>query len=249
MAEGGVSWILAPILPDKLILSLTGSSVLPPMALTRLMLHTQHLRDTRQMLAPAVFQAGKLRDVAGFPLRKFYTLLLSAVVLALVVGVISALTLFYRYGALSHAPISDGLMMSAVVFRRRRTGRFPRACPERSTHRRSGLRGSGGAGITWLLSTLRMRFLGWPLHPLGYALTGTLQVGYANKMLLSIVLGWMFKVLALRFGGANGFRLLRGAALGLIPRRTVDGRASQTARCAAWPERLRDLLGGKSCGD
>jgi hypothetical protein len=63
---------------------------------------------------------------------------------------------------------------------------------------------------------MRTRFLWWPLNPLGYALTGTLQVGYANKMLLSIFLGWFFKVLTLRFGGTKGFRLLRGAALGLI---------------------------------
>jgi hypothetical protein len=73
-----------------------------------------------------------------------------------------------------------------------------------------------GGAITWVLSILRVRFLWWPLHPLGYALTGTFQVGYANKMLFSIFLGWAFKSLALRFGGAKGFRLLRGAALGLI---------------------------------
>ena len=70
MAEGGVSWILAPILPDKLILSLTGAAALSPVAVTRLMLQVQHLRDTRQMLAPAVFQAGRLRDAAGFPTRR-----------------------------------------------------------------------------------------------------------------------------------------------------------------------------------
>jgi hypothetical protein len=55
-----------------------------------------------------------------------------------------------------------------------------------------------------------------PFHPLGYALTGTLQLGYANKMLFSIFLGWAFKALALRFGGSQGFRFLRGVALGLI---------------------------------
>jgi hypothetical protein len=217
MAEGGVSWILAPILPDKLLLSLTGSSALAPVALTRLMLHTQHLRDTRQMLAPAVFQAGKLRDVAGFPLRTFYALLLSAVVLALTVGVVSALTLFYRYGALAHTPISDGLMMTAVVIPTTATGQVaPRLSGAIKPTPGAGFALLAGAGITWLLSALRVSFPSWPLHPLGYALTGTLQLGYANKMLLSIFLGWMFKVLTLRFGGARGFRLLRGVALGLV---------------------------------
>jgi hypothetical protein len=127
------------------------------------------------------------------------------------------LTLFYRYGALAHTHISDGLMMTAVVIPNTSVGQLSsRLSGAIRPSSGAGLAVFAGAGITWLLSTLRMRFLGWPLHPLGYALTGTLQLGYANKMLLSIFLGWMFKVLALRFGGASGFRLLRGVALGLI---------------------------------
>lgn len=217
MAEGGVSWILAPILPDKLIFSLLGTGVVSPLLLTRLPLHVQHLRDTRQMLAPAIMETGKLRDAAGISLRRFYGLLLASVVLALIVGVGSALTNFYHYGALSLTPNSDGLMMSASVVPL--TG--VNQASERLLHPVRPSAGSAGAlalgaAITWLLSTLRTRFLWWPLHPLGYALTGTLQVGYANKMLFSIFMGWAFKTLTLRFGGVQGFRLLRGVALGLV---------------------------------
>jgi len=217
MAEGGVTWILAPILPDKLILSLTGTGALSPVALTRLTLHVQHLRDTRQMLAPALFQTGKIRDATGFPTGKFYLLLLIAVMLALVVGTPVALTQFYRHGALSLSPNSDGLMMTANVVPTTAVGQLTSRLltPIRPT--------SGsyfgllvGVGVTLALSFARIRFPGWPLHPLGYALTGTLQVGYANKMLFSIFLGWFFKTLILRFGGSRGFRLMRGVALGLI---------------------------------
>jgi len=73
-----------------------------------------------------------------------------------------------------------------------------------------------GASVTLLLSALRLRFLGFPLHPLGYALTGTIQLGYANKMLFSVFIGWLFKALTQRFGGVHGFRYLRGAAFGMI---------------------------------
>lgn len=217
MAEGGVPWILAPVLPDKLLFSLTGSAVVSPVALTRLMLHVQHLRDTRQMLAPAVFEAGKLRDVAGVSRRGFYGLLMAAVLLALALGTMSALTLFYRYGALSLAPNSDGLQMSTSVIP-------TTAVAAASARMLTPIKPSSGAvtailaggGLAWGFGLLRTRFLGWPLHPLGYALTGTLQVGYANKMLFSVFLGWAFKTLTLRFGGAHGFRLLRGVALGLV---------------------------------
>lgn len=217
MSEGGVSWILAPILPDKLILSLAGTHSLSPLSITRLMLHTQHLRDTRQMLAPAIFQAGKLRDESGIPIRAFYLLLLSGVLLALIIGAASALPIFYHYGALSLSPDNDGLQMSANVIPMTAVGQASArlTAPQQSS---SGgwMAMLAGAGVTLLLSILRLRCYWWPLHPLGYALTGTLQTGYAAKMLASIFLGWGLKILTLRFGGTRGFRLLRGVALGLI---------------------------------
>lgn len=217
MAEGGIPWILAPILPDKLLISLTGSGVLSPVATTRLMLHVQHLRDTRQLLAPSIFEAGKLRDAAGFPTRGFYPLLLAAVVLALAVGGGIALPTFYRYGALAMAPNSDGLQMSAQVIP---TTAIAHATARLAASTRPQPAAATavvlGGCVTWLLAMLRVRFLWWPLHPLGYALTGTLQLGYANKMLLSVFLGWALKSLTLRFGGAPGFRWLRGVAVGLI---------------------------------
>ncbi|HLK56248.1 MAG TPA: DUF6784 domain-containing protein, partial [Chthonomonadaceae bacterium] len=180
-------------------------------------LHVQHLRDTRQMFAPAVFEAGKLRDAASVSPLAFYGLLLGAVCLALVVGCATALPLFYHHGASSLTFNSDGMMMSANV--------VPTSAIGQATTRLTGVLRptpqSGfallvGALLTWALFVLRMRFLGWPLHPLGYALTGTLQLGYANKMLFSIVLGWFLKALTLRLGGHRGYQLLRGVALGLI---------------------------------
>jgi len=217
MAESGLSWLLAPILPDKLILSLAGTSSVSQQVLTRLVLHVQHLRDTRQMLAPAVFQGGRLRDEARMGMRSFYGLLLLAVLTTLAVGVLVALPTFYRYGALSLAPNSDGLMMTANVIPTTGVNQLSsRLISPLRPSPAAALAVCGGAVVTMALSALRARLLWWPLNPLGYALTGTLQVGYANKMVLSIVLGWLFKTLALRFGGAKGFRLLRGAALGLI---------------------------------
>jgi hypothetical protein len=217
MAESGIPWLLAPILPDKLILSMTGAASVSQLVLTRLTLHVQHLRDTRQMIAPAMFQAGRLRSEAGMGLRKFYALLFVAVTVSIIYGVAFALPQFYRSGALSLAPNSDGLMMTTTV--------IPTTAVNQLSSRLSfptkpslpaALAVGTGAMVTLALSALRVRCLWWPLNPLGYALTGSLQVGYANKMLLSIILGWLLKTITLRFGGAAGFRLLRGAALGLI---------------------------------
>jgi hypothetical protein len=217
MAESGISWLLAPILPDKLIFSLTGSAAVSQQMLTRLTLHVQHLRDTRQLLAPAVFQAGRLREEANVRMRPFYALLLAAVAVAIVVGTAAALPTFYQRGALSMTANSDGMMMTAGVIPVTGVNQLSsRLLSPVRPSTASAVALCVGAGFTVALSALRARCLWWPLNPLGYALTGTLQAGYANKMLLSVVLGWTFKSLTMRFGGANGFRLLRSVALGLI---------------------------------
>jgi hypothetical protein len=217
MAESGISWLLAPILPDKLILSLSGSAALSQGAITRLVLHVQHLRDTRQMLAPAVVQAGRLRAETRIRATPFYALLVAAVLIAVAVGVAAALPEFYQRGALSLTQNSDGMLMTANVIPV--TGVTQLSSRLLSPQRPSlpaALAVCAGGGVTVALAALRARFLAFPLNPLGYALTGTLQIGYANKMLFSVMLGWLCKAVALRFGGAGGFRLLRGAALGLI---------------------------------
>ena len=217
MAESGISWLLAPILPDKLILSLAGTAAVSQQVLTRLVVHVQHLRDTRQMLTPAVFHAGRLREEARIAPHVFYGLLLAAIFLTLGIGIPAALGVFYHHGASSLTSNSDGLMMSASVIPTTGVSQLSaRLISPLKPSVPAGIAVCAGAGLTVVLSGLRTRFLWWPLNPLGYALTGTLQVGYANKMLLSITLGWLFKTLTLRFGGARGFRLLRGVALGLI---------------------------------
>ena len=217
MAESGVAWLLAPILPDKLILSLTGSNALTQLALTRLTLHVQHLRDTRQMLAPAIFHAGKMRNTAGTGRNGFYILALLSVILALVSGVCFALPIFHQYGALALAPNSDGVMMTAKVIPTTAVNQLSqRLISPVQPSPQAFLGILTGAAVTILLNLLRVRFLWLPLNPIGYALTGTLQTGYAAKMVFSVFLGWFLKTLTLRFGGSTGFRLLRGAALGLI---------------------------------
>jgi len=186
-------------------------------ASNRLTLQIQHLRDTRQMVAPAMFQAGRLRNDSGMGQKGFYVLMLVAATLAVVAGVACALPQLYRSGALSLAPNSDGLMMTAVVIPTTGVNQLSsRLSFPMVPSMPSALAVGAGALLTLALTTLRARCLWWPLNPLGYALTGSLQVGYANKMLLSIILGWLLKTATLRFGGAAGFRLLRGAALGLI---------------------------------
>jgi len=70
-----------------------------------------------------------------------------------------------------------------------------------------------GAGLTTFLSALRLRFVNWPLHPVGYLMV---YGDPMRNMWFSIMIAWLVKVLILKFGGAKMFRSARPFFVGLI---------------------------------
>ena len=66
---------------------------------------------------------------------------------------------------------------------------------------------------TAALSVLRLRFVAWPLHPVGYLLA----FSWPMKMIwFSLFVGWVAKVLLVRFGGVSLYRAARPVFIGLI---------------------------------
>lgn len=72
-----------------------------------------------------------------------------------------------------------------------------------------------GAGfiITAVLAFLRLTYTWWPLHPIGFLMLGTFP---AAHLWFSIMIGWLCKVLILRFGGARMYLNAKPFFLGLI---------------------------------
>ena len=70
-----------------------------------------------------------------------------------------------------------------------------------------------GIGMTLLLSALRARFAGFPLHPAGYALNMT----FANDLFwCDMFVAWLVKTLVLRYAGLALYRKALPLFLGLI---------------------------------
>lgn len=70
-----------------------------------------------------------------------------------------------------------------------------------------------GVGMTMLLSAMRARFVGFPLHPAGYALNTT----FANDFFwCDMFVAWLIKAFILRYGGMNLYRQALPFFLGLI---------------------------------
>jgi hypothetical protein len=71
----------------------------------------------------------------------------------------------------------------------------------------------GAFGLVTVLSILRLTFSWWPLHPVGFLIA----YGYPIKNIwFSIFLGWLAKLIVVRFGGTRFFRASRSVFIGLI---------------------------------
>src|SRR5262249_29114067 len=70
-----------------------------------------------------------------------------------------------------------------------------------------------GAAVTAMLGWLRMRFLWFPLHPVGYLAANSwgMHINWA-----SFTLGWLIKVFVTRYGGLPLYRRLLPFFLGMI---------------------------------
>ncbi|MCD6507603.1 hypothetical protein J7M22_13395 [Candidatus Poribacteria bacterium] len=70
-----------------------------------------------------------------------------------------------------------------------------------------------GAAFTLFLTAMRMRFLWWPFHPVGYALSMNFGVDY---IWFTLVIGSVLKWCILRYGGLGALRRASPFFLGLI---------------------------------
>jgi hypothetical protein len=70
-----------------------------------------------------------------------------------------------------------------------------------------------GASVTAFLQAAAWRFSGWPLLPVGYVVAGSV---YITQAWFSIMIGWLAKVLIVRFGGAQLYQSARNVFIGLI---------------------------------
>jgi hypothetical protein len=79
-----------------------------------------------------------------------------------------------------------------------------------------------GVGMFASLALLwvRLRFLGFPLHPIGYAVSSSWSI---HLLWLPLLIAWLLKSWTLRWGGMRGYRLLQPFFLGIILGDCVQG--------------------------
>jgi hypothetical protein len=73
-----------------------------------------------------------------------------------------------------------------------------------------------------ILLFFRLRYFGFPLHPIGYAISSSWSI---NLVWLPMVIAWVLKGLTMRYGGLRSYRQFLPFFLGLILGDCVMGSA------------------------
>ncbi len=158
--------------------------------------------------------AFKIADAAGMDARRLVRLLVGGFMAALVLGVFVVLTTTYRVGFLAMNGATDSNVVAEVI-QAYGHGIY------------GGIQGlwdldpspigvfhvALGATVCLLMAGLRLRFLWWPLHPIGYVLSNSLPIAYG---LFPFLIAWVIKVVVTRYGGLRLYRTTVPLAIGLI---------------------------------
>ncbi len=164
-------------------------------------------RDPRNVM-PAFMDGMKLAAGVRLRLRDLAAPFALAVCLAMAAGYVIQLRTIYHYG---------GVRLNSWFFLANPTLYFQRSVAVLSAREPLDVRAPAwaavGAAVTVGLYALRARFVWWPVHPIGYAI-GAAWPGIVYWS--SFFMGWLAKLLLVRYGGMRMFRRARPFFLGLI---------------------------------
>jgi hypothetical protein len=197
--------------PDQIIVNWFGTRASPlgPRNVTVLGLTWWFNRAYRSHPMPHQLEGYKMAQMTGMRATRLSV----ALMVAAVVGALSA------FWALFHCFYKYGLEAEVSWAARGAFG------PEPFVHIQNWLQNPEGTdwhaivamaaalGFTILLMALRMRFVWWPFHPVGYAISSSWAM---NCLWVCLLIAWAVKLLALRYGGHKLFRSVIPFALGLI---------------------------------
>jgi len=208
LAESGFARLRAPHATAPLLLNFTGTAALGPAGLAGLGLTFIWAGDIQLFLMGTIAHALKVIRDAGVRARPVFVAMCLALVASVAATFAAYLFLGYRHGLLGGfgwyfiaSPAYHWGWVDSMAANPQ---------PPQVVRLAYALLGAAGAA---LLSWLRLRFVGWPVHPIGLAvgMTNTVWIDWS-----SVFLAWALKAVLLRFGGRKGYTAALPFFLGLV---------------------------------
>jgi len=180
-------------------------------------------QDFRGVCMPQELDGLKIADSAGMRPGRLAKVMVIAIAFGVTVSFFAALFVWMKYGALARGDSWRGLRGKGS-FDILATWLKNPVAPDGG-----GMFGVAlGAGFTGLLAYLRTRYVWWPFHPVGYAMSNTFT---SSNMWTPFFLAWLAKVVLTRAGGMRLYRRALPFFLGLIAGDFLGGGTTTLAGC------------------
>jgi len=196
-------WYAGATGPDTIMVNIFGTKRLGPANLTTMGLFYGFNRDYRNHPQPHQLEGFKMAELIVVKSKSIFIATIFAIVLGSFGSFLLYLIMTYRM------PEAHGLHVGREAFTRLQWWFNSSAGTD---YPGVGFMGMGFAWTT-IFMFLRTRFLGWSLHPLGYALSGSWSM---NLIWFSLFLSWLIKWIVLKHGGLKAYREDIPFFLGLI---------------------------------
>jgi len=208
-SNAGLMMVQQQFRPSDLLVSAMGSRAFTPGTLVNsALLENVFWYDIRETLMPSLMNSAKLAEETGGSQKSAFRWGAVAIALAAALAIVAWLNLVYDRGGTQLAP-GTFLHHAGRVWREA----YARLDPG---HPQSGfyLLGAGmGAAMFFGLMTLRLRFVNWPLRPIGLV---SMYSWTSNQFGVSFLIGWAVKAVIVKAGGLRLYRKLRPFFLGII---------------------------------
>ncbi len=163
--QGGVPVSRAALIPQSFVLHALGSRAVGPAGIASLAYGFAWSADIRVFLMPFAAHGLKAWSDSRVSRRSFLPLAVGVLGVSTAVAIVTTLMLAYSRG---------GVSLSGWLFRGcpQAAFRFGAAAMENPMTPSLSwwLWMAAGTIVMWALTTLHLRFIGWPLHPLGFAI-------------------------------------------------------------------------------
>jgi len=196
-------WYAGSTGPDTIMATVFGTKRLGPANLTVMELFYGFNRDYRNHPQPHQLEGFKMAESMNVKSKSMFIATIPAIVLGSFGSFLLYLIMTYRM------PYAHGQHVGWEAFTRLQRWLY---VPLNTDYQGTGFMGMGFV-VTVLLMFLRTRFLGWQLHPLGYALSGSWSM---NLLWFPLFLSWLIKWIVLKGGGRKAHRKVVPFFLGLI---------------------------------
>ncbi|WP_395144482.1 DUF6785 family protein [Armatimonas sp.] len=210
VSEAGAGWAWAPMWGNgQFVADTFGQNHLSGKEATLLIGYTSWMNDMRDNPMPHSAEALKMAQGGGISPRALLKPLLFAIIVGTLAAFWAHLDIYYTYGAAT-AKVRPALQNGATGPARQAVSLL--VSPTLADV--PGVLGTGfGALVALVISVIRQRVNGFPLHPLGYAVGMTNTMEY---MWCPFLIAWVLKAITLRYAGIGGYRKLLPFFLGLI---------------------------------